>query len=222
MDRPYLAEVARRRPGHRQWPVAVGLAAVVLLAACGEARQAAPRTGSPPSAVPPPGMQLPPVVPEELPPPPGGLGTGEYLTLPPVPSGMYELLDRLTARFGDSTDFGTPEISLDRTRVVVRWYGAAPSTLQELLGEYADAPWDVVLEPTEFPPGELRAEAQRLVRDHAPVVQGAGTRPSGDGVDLMLSTDAVDAAGSAEAALAAHGIVSDYPLFVEVGSIVPA
>lgn len=172
----------------------------------------------------PPGFELEPLpaVPEEVPPPSDGLGPGEYLAYLPVPAQMHELLDRLSGQFDGSPDFGSPEISLDRTRVVVRWHGGPPATLQHLLDEYSDAPFDVVLEPTDYATGELRAEAQRLVRDHAPIVKAAGARISGDGVDVLVSTEAVDAAGSAEAALEAHDIDSDYPLYLEVGGVVPA
>ncbi|WP_346618599.1 hypothetical protein [Blastococcus montanus] len=172
----------------------------------------------------PPGFELEPLqaVPEKVPPRADGLGLGEYLSYPPVPAQMHELLERLSRQFDGSPDFGFPEISLDRTHVVVRWHGRPPAALQELLDEYADAPFDVVLQPTEYPTGELRAEAQRLVRDHAPIVQAAGARPSGDGVDVLVSTDAVDAVGSAEAALKAHGIDSNYPLYLKIGGVVPA
>lgn len=198
------------------------------LAACAESPQAGPAT---PDVVPPmalhtfpPGLELEPLpaVPEQVPSPIDGLGPGEYLAHPPVPARMQELLDRLSRRFDGSPDFGSSEIGLDRTHVVVRWHGRPPADLQELLDEYVDAPFEVVLEPTDYPPGELRAEAQRLVRAHAPIVQAAGPRPAGDGVNVLVSTEAVDAAGSAEAALEAHGIDSDYPLYLEVGGVVPA
>jgi hypothetical protein len=96
-----------------------------------------------------------------------------------------------------------------------------PATLTEIVDDYADADFDVVLEDTEFRPGDLRAEAGRLGREHSPVVQAAGPRPAGDGVTVMLSSAAVRAAGGVDAALAA-GIVSDYPLFPEVGDVAPA
>ena len=198
------------------------------LVACAESPQAGPFTPDvvPPTALHtlPPGLELEPLpaVPEEVPSPSDGLWPGEYLAYPPVPAQMHELLDRLSRQFDGSPDFGSPEISLDRTHVVVRWHGRPPADLQELLDAYADAPFEVVLEPTDYPTGELRAEAQRLVGDHAPVVQAAGPRPAGDGVDVLVSPDAADAAGSAEAALEAHGIDSDYPLYLEVGGVVPA
>lgn len=212
----------------RPWLLAgcVGLLTGALVA-CAES----PQAGRTPDVMPPtalhtlpPGLELEPLpaVPEEVPPPSDGLGPGEYLAYPPVPAQMRELLDRLSAQFAGSPDFGSPEISLDRTRVVVRWHGRPPAGLQALLDEYADVPFDVVLDPTQYPTGELRAEVERLVRDHAPIVQAASVRPSGDGVDVLVSTEAVDAAGSAEAALKAHGIDSDYPLFLEVGGVVPA
>ncbi len=103
--------------------------------------------------------------------------------------------------------------------MIVRWHGDSPPALRRQLDEYADADFAVVLEQTDYPPGDLQAEAERLVRDHALVMQAAGPRPAGDGLEVIVSSDAADAAGSAEAALLAHGITSDYPLRTTVAVI---
>jgi hypothetical protein len=55
---------------------------------------------------------------------------------------------------------------------------------------------------------------------HGP--QAAGPRPAGDGLEVLVSCDAADAAGSAGADLRAHGITSDYPLHLDIGGVVPA
>ncbi len=143
--------------------------------------------------------------------------------LTPPPGTTFGLTERLQAEFGDLPEYGGGAVNRDRTRYTIRWHGDVPVTLRQIMDEYADGDVEIVIEDTEFLPGDLRAEAERLLREHSPVVQGAGPRPAGDGVDVTLSPEAVRAAGSAEAALADNGVVSDYPIFVvSVGDIEPA
>jgi hypothetical protein len=53
-----------------------------------------------------------------------------------------------------------------------------PPALVEIVDNYGAATFDVVIEDTEFLPGDLRAEADRMGCDHSPAVQGAGpSRP---------------------------------------------
>jgi hypothetical protein len=151
--------------------------------------------------------------------PAGAVGHGEFVVYPGVPGGMYELLERVSAAVGDSPDLGSPGISLDRTRLTLRWYGEPPAELQGLADGAAG--FDVVVEQTEFRPGDLRVEAERLVREHAPAVQSASARPTGDGIDVAVPPAAAAAAGGAEAAVAERGVVGRFPLFIEVGSAVP-
>jgi hypothetical protein len=142
----------------------------------------------------------------------------------PSPGGTsVGFAERVHAELGGFPEFGGTAVDRDRTRFTIRWHGEATAVLQELVDDYAPhAPFDIVIEDTEFLPADLRAEAGRLVREHAPVIQGAGPRPAGDGVDVTLSPEAVRRAGSAEAALADNGVVSDYPIFVHsVGDIEP-
>lgn len=153
--------------------------------------------------------------------PSGGVGHGEFVVYPGVPSGIYDLLERLTAAAGDSPDFGTPGISLDRTRLTVRWFGRPPAAVQRLLDSPA-AGFTVEVQQTEHRPGELRAEAERLAREHAPVVQHASPRPEGDGLDVLVAPADAEAAGGPAAALTAAGVRSAYPLFPEVGEAAPA
>src|SRR4051812_50106273 len=58
------------------------------------------------------------------------LGHGEYVVYPGTRAEVYDLLERLSAAAGDSPDFGTPGISLDRTRLTVRWFGGLPPAVQ--------------------------------------------------------------------------------------------
>jgi hypothetical protein len=147
--------------------------------------------------------------------PPGSVGPGEFVVYPGVPSGIYDLLERLAAAAGDSPDFGTPGISLDRTRLTVRWFGEPPAPVRAVLA--ASTGFDVVVERTALRPGDLRREAERLVRDHPDVVAVAGARPEGDGIEVLVPPAVAAAAGGAAQALAAAGVRSDVPLSAEVG-----
>jgi hypothetical protein len=150
----------------------------------------------------------------------GTVGHGEFVMYPGVPAGVYDLLERLSAAAGDSPDFGSPGISLDRTRVTVRWFGELPPAARSLVD--AATGFDVAVESTEFRPGDLRAEAERLLREHAPAVTGATARPEGDGIDVLVAPAAAEAAGGAQEALAAAGVTSEFPLVPEVGDALPA
>ena len=140
------------------------------------------------------------------------LGHGEFVAWPGGPTAIYDLLERLTEVAGDSPDFGTPGISLDRKRLTVRWFGALPPAVQALL---ADPGFEVTVQSTDFRPGDLRAEAERLVREHPGVVAAASARPEGDGIEVLVPPTVAEAAGGAEQAVA--GVTSAYPLSAEVG-----
>jgi hypothetical protein len=148
--------------------------------------------------------------------PAGAVGHGEFVVYPGVPGGVYDVLERLTAVAGDSPDLGTPGISLDRTRLTVRWFGELPAAVRAVL-DAAGPGFQVTVQPTALRPGDLRAEAERLRRAHPDVVAAAGARPEGDGVDVLVLPDRAEAAGGAAQALAAAGVSADVPLFAEVG-----
>lgn len=130
------------------------------------------------------------------------------MVYPGVPTGIYDLLERLTAVAGDSPDFGSPGISLDRTRLTVRWFGEPPAEVRALVD--AAAGFEVVVQQTDVRPGELRAEADRLVREHPGVVVSAWARPEGDGVEVLVTPDAPTT-----------GVTSMFPLVVEVAEASP-
>ncbi|MGY1839299.1 MULTISPECIES: hypothetical protein [unclassified Modestobacter] len=145
-----------------------------------------------------------------------GVGPGEFVMYPGTRAEVYDLLERLSAAAGDSPDSGTPGLSLDRTRLVVRWFGEVPAAVQRVVDSAGEG-LTVVVQQTEFRPGDLRAEAERITAEHAPVVQSAAARPEGDGVEVLVAPDAVQAAGSAETAVLAAGVESGFPLFAETG-----
>ena len=142
------------------------------------------------------------------------LGHGEFVTYPGGPEAVYDLLERLSAAAGDSPDYGTPGISLDRRRLVVRWSGELPPAVRRVLD--ADHPGvEVTVQQTQFRPGDLRAEAERLVRQHGAVIAAATARPEGDGIEVLVPPAVAEYAGGADEAVA--GISSAYPLSAEVG-----
>jgi len=138
---------------------------------------------------------------------------GEFVAYPGGPVAIYDLLERLSAAAGDSPDFGTPGISLDRTRLTVRWFGEPPDAVARVLADHPG--FAVTVVPTPFRPGDLRAEAERLVREHPDVVAAASPRPDGDGIEVLVRPAVAEAAGGAEQALT--GVTSAHPLSAEVG-----
>ena len=141
-----------------------------------------------------------------------GLGHGEYVVYPGTRAEVYDLLERLSAAAGDSPDFGTPGLSLDRTRLTVRWHGELPAAVQRVVDSAEGVA--VTVQQTGFRPGDLRSEAERLVRDHPDVVQAATARPEGDGIEVLVPPAVAGAAGGAEQALA--GVASAFPLSAEL------
>lgn len=143
---------------------------------------------------------------------PGSVGPGEYVVYPGTRAEVYDVLERLSAAAGDSPDFGTPGLSLDRTRLAVRWFGEVPAAVQQVVDSAAGV--QVVVQHTEFRPADLRAEAERLTAEHPDVVAGAAARPEGDGVDVLVPPAVAEAAGGAGPAIAA--VDSPFPLVAEV------
>lgn len=153
--------------------------------------------------------------------PAGSVGRGEFVVYPGVPAGIYDLLERLTAAAGDSPDLGTPGISLDRTRLTVRWFGELPAAVRAVL-DSAGPGLEVVVQPTALRPGDLQTEAERLLREHGGVVAAATPRPEGDGIEVLVPPGVAERAGGAAQALAAAGVGSDVPLSAEVGEALRA
>ena len=147
--------------------------------------------------------------------PAGSVGRGEFVVYPGGPTAIYDLLERLSEAAGDSPDHGTPGISLDRTRLTVRWFGEPPAAVQRVLDGAQG--FELTVAQTAFRPADLRAEAQRLLAEHPGLVTSARDRPEGDGLDVLVAPPAAEAAGSADAALAEAGVSAAYPLFAEPG-----
>src|SRR5215213_4149227 len=139
------------------------------------------------------------------------LGHGEFVMYPGTRGEVYDLLERLSDAAGESPDYGTPGLSLDRTRLTVRWFGELPPAVQAVVDGAEGV--TVVVQPTAYRPGDLRAEAQRLRREHGDVIAAATARPEGDGIEVLVPP----AAGTPDEALAAAGVSSPFPLSSDVG-----
>lgn len=144
------------------------------------------------------------------------LGHGEFVAYPGGPTPIYDLLERLGEAAEDSPDFGTPGISLDRKRLTVRWHGELPAPVRALL---ADPGFEVTVQQTPYRPGDLRAEAERLLQEHPGVLVAATARPEGDGIEVIVDPGAAEVPGGALAAATARGVASSYPLTVEAASV---
>jgi hypothetical protein len=83
-----------------------------------------------------------------------------------------------------NANFGSPEISKDRSTVTIVWYGAPSARLEELV---ADAPEEltVVIKPAVFRPAELNELTQRAVTTQGLV----------PGVEVAMGSPAPDASG---------------------------
>lgn len=194
------------------------LAGVVLVGSgCAER----PSTAAPPSV---------PVSLEPMPPAPGPLPDGllpedalapEELGVEPMPPHEeFAFIDRLHALAADSPDFGGLD-ARDRAVLVVRWFGEPPAEVRVLIEEYADAPFAIRVEPTSYRPGDLRAEARRLLEAHPGVVTVTFPRNEGDGVGVGIDPSVVSSPDPED--LERLGIRSPFPLFPEpISQPVPA
>jgi hypothetical protein len=186
-------------------------ATAVLASGCADR----PAPGTPPEDDPPVVLQPMPSAPRPFPEdgslPEGGLAP-EELGVEPMPHEQFTFTERLHALAGDSPDFGVID-ARDRSVLVVRWFGEPPAAVGALIEEYADAPFDIRVELTRFRPGDLRAEARRLLQEHPGVVTVTFPRNEGDGVGVGIDPSVVSSPDEAD--LERLGVTSRFPLFPE-------
>lgn len=110
----------------------------------------------------------------------------EQLALPAVPKEMNDLAASLSEQYGTDPQFSAVEVTRDRTQVIVYWHGEITT---ELARDTSTVPSvEVVIEQTEFMPGELRDAARRLVESDARVASAAALY---DGSGIRVSLDEV-------------------------------
>lgn len=153
---------------------------------------------------------------------------GFDLALPPVPYDMLQLQEQLFKEFGSSPSLGQAEISEDRSRFTVRWFGPPPQKLQNLISAHASNDFTVQVERTRFSPAALQGEATALLNrfgGRGGALVGAGPKPDGSGIEVSVSPTAALAKRTTNFAtlLASLGVESSYPLsVVATGGIEPA
>ncbi|WP_222195621.1 hypothetical protein [Modestobacter italicus] len=136
-------------------------------------------------------------------------------------SEMSDVVQRVFVAAGERIpDSGGPGIDWEQQRVVIRWHGELPSEVQAVVDAAADEPFEVVVVPIRFRPGDLLAEAHRLLEAHPGVVTGAGL-DGAEGLHVWLAPELVAAAGSSEAVVAEHRVSSAWPLSFEANRVEP-
>lgn len=198
----------------------LGLVLVLLVAVCGAAAcsraSAGPEDGMPRVDV----QGVSPAVPVPLPDMSGGSDLEQLAGLQHAPLAVevYEVIGRLQG-LADASGDGIPVLERDPDRITLHWYGTVPQAVEDVIAAHADVvPVQVV--PTPYRYGDLVEEAGQLIRAYAPAVAAVGPRPTADGIDIMITTAAVEDAGSLDAVLA--GIDTPFPLFATAGDVVPA
>ncbi len=191
----------------RACPLLPLVCAVLVSTGCAERSPA----GAPSPDGAPPFASLQPMLPAPGPLPEDGLSP-EELGADPMPYEQFSFTQRLHALAGESPDFGVID-ARDRSVLVVRWFGKPPAAVSALIDEYADAPFEVRVEPTRFRPGDLRAEAQRLIEEHSGVVTATFPRNEGDGVGVGIDPSVASTPDQGD--LERLGITSRFPLFPE-------
>jgi hypothetical protein len=105
------------------------------------------------------------------------------LTLPMVPKEMAKLASDLTESFQAHPQFASAEVTPERDRVVVHWFGEPDDALTSALkGEPQIAS---IIDQTQYMPGDLRAAAEDLIRSDLSVAS-AGAEYDGSGITVSL------------------------------------
>lgn len=157
------------------------------------------------------------------------LTEGQFdLALPPIPYEMLQLQEQLYAKFGSSPSLGQAEISEDRSTFIVRWFGAQPQELRNLISGHDSDDFAVEVEPTAYSPAALQAEVESLLTrfgGQEGVLAGAGPSPDGSGIEVSIDPAASLArrGGGPDTLLNSLGVHSPFPLYVvATGGIEPS
>ena len=136
---------------------AAGVAAIAVVGVLTAQALSAPET-APPA---PPQMELI----EETPPPGLVLADPEDVEtqLRPMDLAVMQWQSDLQSVFAANPNFGSPSISPDGTVFTIVWFGEPSDALRDRI---ADAPegLDVVIQPADFPPGELQQLVVRAMQ----------------------------------------------------------
>lgn len=107
------------------------------------------------------------------------------LTLPLIPEDMARLASDLTETFEAHPQFASAEVTEERDRVIVHWFGDPDDALLSALIEEPGVA--TAIEPTTYMPGELRAAAEDLLRSD-PAIKSAGAVYDGSGLTVSAES----------------------------------
>jgi hypothetical protein len=139
--------------------------------------------------------------------------TGATPIEPTTDLGLKFLTELATAAAG-YREYGTQSLDAERTGAVVHWHGDLPSAVNDVIVKYTRAGLSVHVRQTQYVPGDLRDEAERIRRDFPAEVAGASPTHAFDGISVTLNGDG-GSRSEAEQALQRLGIESRFPLTAE-------
>lgn len=87
----------------------------------------------------------------------------DQLTAPAVPVEMDELASEIAGTYSDHPQYASVEVTLDRTEIVVHWYGKVPADLKSDIRAAQAGGVRSRVSPTRVDPATVRQYAQSLV-----------------------------------------------------------
>lgn len=148
--------------------------------------------------------------------PPAQLDDEWALTLPIVPEGMARLASDLAEQFGDDPDFSAVEVTEDRSRVVVHWYGQPSDAIESSISRASGVATEFA--PVEYRPGDLRQAAAVLLTD--PSVASVSIPPDSSRLEISLH-EALNTPGGRTASTD-WSARAGFPVSVELDAPTPA
>ena len=142
------------------------------------------------------------------------LSTGSLMT-----EEQLELSNAVQARFGSNASFSGLEWVQEREVYFVWWYGEPPAQLAQFVGQSGGL---LEIVPTMNPPAELAAAVRKLMEPGAiPGVQVFGAGAAIDCSKLTVTAEPVDPLLTEPEVRARIEAVAEFPVDLEIGSIIP-
>lgn len=138
------------------------------------------------------------------------------LTLPIVSEEMAQLASDVVEQFTEHPDFAAVEVTEDRSRVVVHWFGEPSAEVEHLVAGSDDVA--VEFAPVQYRPAELRTAAESLLADAS--VASVSVRPDASGLDVSVRAD--DPAGTRRGAAIDWSARAGFPVDVDQQAPEPA
>ncbi|WP_448061796.1 hypothetical protein [Cellulomonas hominis] len=130
---------------------------------------------------------------------------------------MARLASDLTETFGEDPDFASAEVTRDRSKVIVHWYGQPSDDVEQVV----DAADGVTTEfaPVAYRPGDLRDAASAVFAEY-PQVASVSVRPDASGLDISVRADTSTTAP--RSAAPDWAAITGFPVSVDRGAPEPA